>query len=127
MARATEPEPTWGSAEPAVRPPGPERGAAGTWDVGHESADVRALAVKRLNKKRDFRTHLFSWLVVNGMLNGSWLVIGISSGAWFYWPVFPALGWGIGLAFHAWDVYGPPSRPIDQAAIDREIERMRRR
>jgi len=52
--------------------------------------------------------------------NGIWLAI---TPGGFYWPMFPLLGWGIGLAFHVWDVYAPGLSPMDfhavfEAAID---------
>jgi pyruvate/2-oxoacid:ferredoxin oxidoreductase alpha subunit len=43
----------------------------------------------------------------------------------FYWPMFPLLGWGIGVAFHAWDVYAPEKPPEDR--IRREMERLSHR
>jgi hypothetical protein len=36
--------------------------------------------------------------------------------------MFPLLGWGIGLAFHAWDAYAPETPSEDR--IRREMERM---
>lgn len=52
---------------------------------------------------------------------GIWAV----TGAGFFWPVFPIMGWGIGLAFNAWDVY---RRQIPtEERILREMESLRRR
>jgi hypothetical protein len=51
-------------------------------------------------------------------------VIFAASGAWFPWPAFVTLGWGIGVAFHAWDVYGRKS--ITEEEILREEARLRR-
>ena len=39
----------------------------------------------------------------------------------FFWPIFPLLGWGIGVAFNAWDVYRPP---ISEDRIRREMDRL---
>ena len=39
----------------------------------------------------------------------------------YFWPIWPIIVWGIGLAFHAWAVFG--SRPITEDQIQREIER----
>jgi hypothetical protein len=84
-------------------------------------------AVKRIKARRDFMGHLLVYLLVNGLLVGIWLVVGLHSGSWFFWPVFPILGWGIGVAMNAWAVYGPPSEPITDDAIAEEVERLRRR
>ena len=35
-------------------------------------------------------------------------------------------GWGIGLAFNAWDAYGRGNRAISEDEIQREIDRQRR-
>ncbi|WP_166845730.1 2TM domain-containing protein [Isoptericola sp. BMS4] len=84
------------------------------------SADLRALAIKRLEARRGLWTHVVAYVLVNGAL----VVIWWMTGAPFFWPVFPMLGWGIGLAFHAWDVFAPtPS----EARIRAEIEALRRR
>jgi class 3 adenylate cyclase len=43
------------------------------------------------------RTHLTTYLLVNLMLIGIWA----ASGAGYFWPIWPILGWGIGLGCHA--------------------------
>jgi hypothetical protein len=89
-------------------------------DAGSE-ANLRQEAVRSLRKKRDFRSHVVAYVLVNALLVGIWA----ATGADFFWPVFPIAGWGIGLAFNAWDVYG--RRPISEAAIEAEQRRLSRR
>jgi hypothetical protein len=89
--------------------------------------DLRTIAIRRLHRKREFLEHLASYLIVNTMLVAVWLVIGLTADAWFPWPLFPITGWGVGLAFHAWAAFGPTARPIDEAAVEREIERLQSR
>ena len=81
--------------------------------------ELRKLAVSRLKKKRDFSTHVVIYVIVNAMLVGIWAV----TGAGFFWPVFPILGWGIGVGANAWDVYG--RKPITEDEVQRETERLR--
>jgi hypothetical protein len=81
--------------------------------------DRREQAVERLKKKRDFRTHVFMYLVVNAMLVGIWAVTSDAEG--FFWPIFPILGWGIGVAGNAWDVYA--RKPFTEEEIQREAQR----
>jgi hypothetical protein len=57
---------------------------------------------------------------VNAVLVAIWAV---TSDGGFFWPMFPILGWGIGVAANAWDVYFKP--PISEADIDREAERLK--
>lgn len=90
--------------------------------VGRTPEERREQAVRRLKKRRDFRAHLTSYLVVNVAVWGIWTVIGVSSGSWFPWPVFVTLGWGIGLAMNAWDVY--LRQPISEEEIRREMDRL---
>jgi 2TM domain len=81
--------------------------------------ELRKLAVSRLKKKRDFSTHVVIYVIVNAMLVGIWAV----TGAGFFWPIFPILGWGIGVGANAWDVYG--RKPITEEEVHRETERLR--
>jgi hypothetical protein len=46
-----------------------------------------------------------------------WFVVG----GRFFWPMFPLFGWGIGLFFHAWDVF---RRPPSEERIRREMQRL---
>lgn len=85
-------------------------------DVEYER-DPRKAALKRLKAKRDFRTHVAAYVVVNLALIGIWWF----TGRGFYWPIFVILGWGIGVALNGWDVYF--RKPITEAQIDREIRR----
>jgi hypothetical protein len=83
-------------------------------------ADLREQAIARLKKKRDFRTHLLMYFAVNAMLVVIWA---ITSDGGLFWPIFPILGWGIGVVANAWDVYG--RRPITEDEIRREQDRLR--
>lgn len=74
-------------------------------------------AIKRLKAKRAFRGNVASYVLVNIFLVGIWA----ATGAGFFWPVFTILGWGIGIATHAWQVYG--QKGISEDDVAREIER----
>jgi fatty acid desaturase len=80
---------------------------------------LRERALERLKKKRDFRTHIVIYVAVNAFLVAIWAV----TGAGFFWPVFPILGWGIGVVANGWDVYG--RRPITEDEIRQEADRLR--
>jgi hypothetical protein len=81
--------------------------------------ELRQQALQRLRKKRDFRSHVVIYLSVNAVLVVIWAV---ASGG-FFWPIFPILGWGIGVVANAWDVYG--RKPITEDEIRRESDRLR--
>ena len=80
---------------------------------------LRERALERLKKKRDFRTHIVIYVAVNAFLVAIWAV----TGAGFFWPIFPILGWGIGVVANGWDVYG--RKPITEDEIRREADRLR--
>lgn len=92
---------------PVTPPPTPEE-------------ELRQRAVARLRKRADFRTHLLIYVLVNAVLVVLWAVIGTTT---FFWPIFPILGWGVGLAANAWDVYRPD--PVTEDRVRREMGRLR--
>jgi hypothetical protein len=60
-------------------------------------------------KRREFQQSVVSYVLVNTFLVGIWLATSIGAGELtFFWPIFPMLGWGLGVAFHAWSTYGKP-------------------
>jgi hypothetical protein len=81
--------------------------------------ELRDRALDSLKKKTEFRTHVVTYVLVNTMLVAIWA---LSSGG-FFWPIFPILGWGIGLALHGWEVYVRQDATEDQ--IRREMDRLR--
>ena len=81
--------------------------------------DLRRLAEAQLEQKHDFAVHAVLYVVVNVMLVGIWAFAGRGE----FWPIFPIAGWGIGLAAHAWSVYG--RGPTSEDKISREVERLR--
>ena len=84
---------------------------------------LREQALRRVKKRRDLHTHAFAYVTVNVLIWGVWAIIGATAHTWFPWPLWVTLGWGIGLAFNAWDVYF--RRPISEAELGREMERLR--
>jgi hypothetical protein len=79
---------------------------------------ARDRAVTRLKKRRDFRGHLLVYLLVNTFIVVIWAVTDAHG---FFWPVFPIVGWGIGVVMNAWDVYWRPR--ITEKDIQREMGR----
>lgn len=89
-------------------------------DTPDSGDTVREKAVKRIKQKREFRQHLLTYLGVNAFL----VVIWAASGAGFFWPVFPIVGWGLfGIVPHAWRVYGSRDE-ITEEQIQKEMSRI---
>ncbi len=81
--------------------------------------ELRRRAIYQLIKKRCFALHARAYVVVNLLLIGVWALTG-----GLFWPVFPILGWGIGLSAHAWATYGH-WKPFSEEQIRDEAERLR--
>ncbi len=81
-------------------------------------ADPREAAIKQVKAKRGFKTHLAVYLIVNTFLVLQWAAAGRGG----FWPFWTIIGWGIGLAFHAWSVYF--QGPITEDEIAREMRRV---
>ena len=82
---------------------------------------LRERAVKRLKKRRDFSGHLLVYLLVNAFLVVIWALTDVHG---YFWPVFPIVGWGIGVVMNAWDVFR--NEDFDEQRIRREVERLQR-
>ncbi|MCX6352963.1 MAG: 2TM domain-containing protein [Bacteroidetes bacterium] len=67
-----------------------------------------------------FKTHLYTYLIVNAFLWGVWFLQGEANG---YWPAWCSLGWGIGLAFNYMSAYYRPT----QSHINKEFEKLKKK
>jgi hypothetical protein len=83
--------------------------------------ELRAQAVKAIKRKRDFKAHLVAYVIINAFLVTIWYL----NGRGYFWPGWVMGGWGIGLAFNAWDAYGRHNDPPSEAEIQREMDRRR--
>jgi hypothetical protein len=81
-------------------------------------ADMRReAAIKRLKANRALSVHAAIYAIVNVLLILIWAVSARSG----FWPIWPILGWGVGLAIHGWIAYFQKS--IGEDDIRREMER----
>ena len=51
--------------------------------------------------KRGVQIHLAAYLAMVVIVLTVWLVVGLTAGAWYFWPIWPILGAGIGVLGHA--------------------------
>ncbi|HEY5527226.1 MAG TPA: 2TM domain-containing protein [Candidatus Anoxymicrobiaceae bacterium] len=94
-----------------------------------EDAELRDKAEKIVEAKAGFRANVFSYLIINLMIFVIWLIVALTTNphVWFPWFLFPLVGWGIGIAFHAWAVYGGArfeGRREDM--VQKEMDRMKK-
>lgn len=81
---------------------------------------------RKAKKRASFKMHLMSYAVVN---TGLWLIWAFSTLPYtgmdtIPWPVFPMLGWGIGLVMHGIGAYGTMD---ENSMAQREYEKLTRR
>ena len=58
----------------------------------------------RARARAAFQRHLFTYLWVNALLVVIWALTNFGG---YFWPIWPMLGWGVGLGAHAFAVFGP--------------------
>jgi hypothetical protein len=95
----------------------------------NDDAELRQKAEKIVEARRGFKTNLFAYLIINVMIFVIWLIVALTTSPhlWFPWFLFPLVGWGIGIAFHAQAVYGGAkfeSRREDM--VQKEMDRIKK-
>ena len=63
--------------------------------------DPRRQAARRAAARRGILIHLAGYLAMVVIVLAVWLAVGLTAGAWYFWPIWPILGAGIGLLSHA--------------------------
>jgi adenylate cyclase len=76
-------------------------------------------AIERIEAKRAFGRHVTVYVAVNLLLIAIWAIT--SRG--YFWPIWPILGWGVGLGANYWGAF--LRKPISDDEIRREIEKGR--
>jgi adenylate cyclase len=94
-------------AQPSTGPPSPS-----------SSSDHQA-AIERIRARRGFGVHATAYVAVNLLLIVIWALTGRGD----FWPIWPILGWSVGLGINYWAVF--LRRPISDDEIRREMEKGR--
>lgn len=55
---------------------------------------------RRRAARRSVQWHVAGYLAGSLLMLGIWLAVGLSAGSWYFWPVWPIMGWGIGVVCH---------------------------
>ena len=76
--------------------------------------ELREEAKKRIG----FKAHLSAYIIVNIFLWGLWFV---TSPTAYKWPIWPTMGWAVGLAFHYVSVYHINSF----FSVEKEMDKLR--
>lgn len=79
-----------------------------TWDL--PASDTTRRKRRSIWRSAGFRYHATAYGLTNGFILGTWAV----TGAGFFWPFFPAMGWGVGLGLHALAAHGAAQRKSER-------------
>ncbi len=63
--------------------------------------DPRRREARRAAARRSVQIHLAGYLAMVVIVLAVWLAVGLTAGAWYFWPIWPILGAGIGVICHA--------------------------
>ena len=63
--------------------------------------DPHRRAARVAAARRGVRIHLAAYLAASLLMIGIWLAVAVTVGAWYFWPVWPILGMGVGVVSHA--------------------------
>jgi hypothetical protein len=63
--------------------------------------DPRRRAAQIRAARLSVRIHVAAYLAGALLMLGIWLAVGLGGGGWYFWPVWPIMGWGIGVVSHA--------------------------
>lgn len=72
--------------------------------------DPQRQAARRAVARRSVHVHVAGYLAMVVIVLTVWLAVGLTAGSWYFWPVWPILGAGIGLLAHTLPVryvFGP--------------------
>jgi hypothetical protein len=75
--------------------------------------DPSRQAARRKAARRGVQIHLAAYLAMVLIVLTVWLMVGLTAGAWYFWPIWPILGAGIGVLGHALPIkFASPSRDL---------------
>jgi len=83
------------------------------------TSSAHQAAIERIEARRAFGRHAALYAGVNLLL----IVIWALTGHGYFWPIWPILGWGVGLGANYWATF--LRRPISDDEIRREMEKGR--
>jgi Domain of unknown function (DUF1707)/2TM domain len=63
--------------------------------------DPQRHQARRKAARRGVQIHLAAYLAMVVIVLTVWLAVGLTAGAWYFWPIWPILGAGIGVIGHA--------------------------
>jgi hypothetical protein len=66
-----------------------------------QEVEAKKRQIFNAQRRREFKSHLVSFVAVNGFL----VALNLFTSPSYFWSVFPLLAWGLGLFLHGMKVY----------------------
>ncbi|MBE9248356.1 2TM domain-containing protein [Dolichospermum sp. LEGE 00240] len=65
------------------------------------NVEVKKEEMSNSQQRKGFKSHLFTFLAINGFL----VLLNLVVSPGYFWAIYPILGWGLGLLLHGMKVY----------------------
>ena len=65
------------------------------------NVEVKKDQMSNSQQQKGFKSHLFTFIVINGFL----VILNLVVSPGYFWAIYPILGWGLGLLLHGMKVY----------------------
>ena len=83
--------------------------------------EIYKIAKKRVSEKRKFYSHLMTWVIMSVFF----ILLNLFTSD-IFWAIFPILGWGVAVAFHAIRVFSfTYGDDWEQREIEKEIAKIK--
>jgi 2TM domain len=66
-----------------------------------QQVEMKKQHISNSQKRREFKSHLMSFIVINGFL----ILLNLFTSPSYFWAIYPILGWGLGLLLHGIKTY----------------------
>jgi 2TM domain len=66
-----------------------------------QQVEMKKQQISNSQKRREFKSHLMSFIVINGFL----ILLNLFTSPSYFWAIYPLLGWGLGLLLHGIKTY----------------------
>jgi len=82
-------------------------------------------ARRNVQRKKEFKIHLAVYLAVNAFLVGIFLVTSRNVFRAYFWPIWPMLGWGLGVIIHGAVTYLGGSSAKEADHVRKEYQKLK--
>jgi len=78
-----------------------------------------------VQRKKEFKIHLSVYFAVNAFLAGVFLATTHDFANAYFWPIWPMMGWGVGVAIHGAVVYLSGNSAKEADKVQKEYQKLK--